>query len=134
MKCMISGFHQIPMADGDIPKTATITPFGMFKFLRMPFGLKNVAQAFQRLMDGILCEVNFAFVYLDDILIAGPDEEAHKDHLRQLFRLLSTHRVFINRKKCKFGCSEVPYLGHLVRTDGIRPNTDRVQAIREFRP
>ena len=51
---LVCGFHQIPMAEEDVPKTVVITPFGLFEFLRMPFGLKNAAQAFQRLMDGIL--------------------------------------------------------------------------------
>ena len=59
------------MAAHDVPKTALITPFGLFEFLRMPFGLKNAAQAFQRMMDGILKDINFVFVYLDDILVAS---------------------------------------------------------------
>ena len=98
----------------------------------MPFGLKNVAQAFQRLMDGILREVEFIFVYLDDILVASPDEETHKTHLRRLFRLLSSHGIFINRKKCKFGLPEVQYLGHRVGPEGILPSLERVKAISEF--
>ena len=76
----------------------------------MPFGLKNAAQAFQRLMDGILRDIDSAFVYLDDILIASPDEKTHMQELRNLFALLSSHSISINRKKCMFGQSQVKYL------------------------
>ena len=66
------------MAPEDIPKTAIITPFDQFEFLRMAFGLKNSAQAFQRLMDGVLRGLSdTVFVYLDDILIASPSMEQY---------------------------------------------------------
>ncbi|KAK3792619.1 hypothetical protein RRG08_035953 [Elysia crispata] len=78
-------YHQIPMAPSSIAKTVIITPFGHWEFLRMPFGLKNGAQSFQRLMDGILRDVPFAFVYLDDILVATHSPREHSQHLRQIF-------------------------------------------------
>jgi len=62
-------YHQVPVHSGDMPKTAVVTPFGFFKYLRMPFELRNAGQTFQRLMDEILQEVPHMFVYMDDILL-----------------------------------------------------------------
>ena len=115
------------MAEEDVPKTAIITPFGLFELLRMPFGLKNAAQAFQRLMDGMLRDVAFVFVYLDDILVASVDAATHIKHLRELFSLLSLNGININ-KKCCFGQFEVTYLGHLVNGQ-VFPPYQRVSKI-----
>jgi hypothetical protein len=76
------------MSAADIPKTAICTPFGLFEYLFMPFGLKNAAQTFQRLMDRLFRHLPFVFVYLDDILVASRSDEEHLDHLRQVFEIL----------------------------------------------
>ena len=83
---LVRGYHQIPVSAIDFPKTVIITPFGLYEFLRMPFGLMNSAQSFQRLMDTVYQDLESVFVYMDDILVASKDNPEHKeDHLCQLF-------------------------------------------------
>ena len=120
------------MAENLIAKTAIATSFSLWEFLRMPFGLKNAAQTFQRLMDSIFQHLDFVFVYLDDILVASKSPAEHYDHLRQIFTLLSSNGLIIQKSKCIFGVQELAYLGHLIAVEGVRLFPSRIEAIRNF--
>ena len=120
------------MTPEETPKTAITTLFGSYEFLRMPYGLRNSAQTFQRFMDHIFSGMGFIFVYVDDVLIASSSITQHIQHLQEVFRRFSRHGMLLNPSKCTFGVDSLAFLGHHISAAGIKPLEDRVTTIRDF--
>jgi cleavage and polyadenylation specificity factor subunit 1 len=127
-------FAQIPVREIDRPKTAITTPFGLYQYTRMPFGLCNAAQSFQRLMDTVLRGMPRVFAYIDDILLFSPDPATHRSDLEDLFDRLAKHGLVVRPEKCVFGQEKVRFLGLEVSPTGVRPTPDKVDDLLKMPP
>lgn len=129
-----SGFHQIPLKESDIEKTAFSVKNGKYEFTRLPFGLKNAPAIFQRTLDDILRKLigKICYVYIDDIIIFSKDEETHAQNIREVFETLREANMKVQIDKCEFFKKEIEFLGFLVSSEGITTNPTKVQAIVDF--
>jgi len=126
-----SGFNRILVHPDDQDKTAFTTPWGTFKYVKMPFGLKNVGAKFQRAMDIAFAKeiYDFLVIYLDDLTAFSKSNQEHLEHLRQVFLICRKYGISLNPNKSFFGLEEGKLLGHIISKDGIGIDPDRIQAI-----
>ncbi|KAL0821643.1 hypothetical protein ABMA28_005084 [Loxostege sticticalis] len=126
-----SGYWQIKVQEQDQDKTCFVTPFGTYKFLRMPFGLRNAPATFQRLMDRFRISLSHIkiLIYIDDVIVLSETYERHLKDLQEVFDRLREYNLTVNKSKCKFCCSKVKYLGHYITPRGLEVDPEKVTAI-----
>lgn len=127
-----AAYHQVPMAEDSIEKTAIITPWGLYEYVVMPFGLKNASQTFQRYINSIFRDLNFVEVYIDDIMVMSQDIEKRKQHLKEVFERLRQHSLYLNVNKCQLGQPTVTFLGYTINAEGFAPTTERIHEISNY--
>lgn len=132
---LASGYNQVPVSEKDKAKTAFCTPFGLFEFNRMPFGLCNAPATFQRLMERMFGDQRHQSVllYLDDVIIFSSTIEQHLERLEEVFSRLQRQELKVKLSKCRFFQSQVKYLGHVVSAEGVAADPEKVEVVREWR-
>ena len=126
-----SGYHQIPMHSPDVEKTSFITPYGLYCYNVMPFGLKNAGATYQRLVTKMFRPLlgSTMEVYIDDMLVKSKQRSDHAAHLQQTFDLLRKYDMKLNTLKNAFGVSVGRFLGFMVTQRGIEANPAQLKAI-----
>ncbi|XP_037518504.1 uncharacterized protein K02A2.6-like [Rhipicephalus sanguineus] len=125
-----ASFHQVKLTTDSQELTTFITPFGRYCFCRLPFGITSAPEYFQKQMARILEGQEGVANMIDDILVFGRTREEHEVRLNQVLSRLAEAGVTLNKNKCLFGVSEVPFLGVIVSAQGIKPDPAKVAAIK----
>lgn len=133
---LASGYNQVPVTEADRPKTAFCTPFGLFEWNRMPFGLCNAPSTFQRLMQRLFGDqqCQSLLLYLDDIVVFSSTVEQHLERLEVVLGRLQEQGLKAKLNKCAFFQREVRYLGHVVSDQGVSTDPSKVEVVANWQP
>jgi transposase InsO family protein len=132
------GFWQIELEDASSHLTTFNTPFGRFRWLRMPFGISSAPEVWQRRMHEFAEDLPGTEVIADDFLVCGrgmTEEEANRDHDTNMLRLLEKARrvnLKLNPSKMKIKLDEAPFIGHVLTKDGLKVDPKKVEAVQKM--
>lgn len=128
---LASGYNQVPVTEEDRPRTAFCTPFGLFEWNRMPFGLCNAPSTFQRLMERLFGDQRHQslLLYLDDIVVFSSSVTQHLERLELVLGRLKHEGLKAKLEKCAFFKPKVKYLGHVVSAQGVATDPGKVEVV-----
>ena len=133
-----NGYWHIALDEDSQDLTTFGTPFGRYKFKRMPFGIKVAPEVFQQKLHEALTGLPGIYAVADDILIAGEGRtyaEAEVDHdkkLKTLLRQCREKKICLNKDKLRLKMRNVTYMGHLLTDEGLQADPKKLQTIQEL--
>lgn len=127
-----SGFWQIELDDSSSTLCTFNTPFGRYRFKRLPFGISSAPEVFQKVMTELLEGLEGVECIADDILVWGENISQHNNRLTAVLDRCREKNLKLNRAKCHTQRTQITYVGHLLTADGLKPDPEKVRAIQEM--
>ena len=126
---MSQAYQQLLLDESSRQYVVINTHKGLFCYSRLPFGVSSAPGIFQRVMENLLQDIPGVVVYIDDVLITGPDESGHMVALEEMLRTMEQAGLRLSKGKCLFMAPSVEYLGYKIDADGLHPLPEKVRAI-----
>ncbi|KAF7567774.1 hypothetical protein PtrM4_143650 [Pyrenophora tritici-repentis] len=132
---VIAAFNKIRIKEEHKHLSAFITPYGLYQYTVMPFGMCNSPGTFQAYINDVLHEYldEFCMAYLDDVIIFSETLDQHEKHLVQVVSRLADAGLPMDILKSDFITTEVKFLGLIITADGIKMDPDKVSAIQDWK-
>ncbi|GKC76980.1 putative reverse transcriptase domain-containing protein, partial [Tanacetum coccineum] len=127
-----SGYHQLRVREEDIPKTAFRTRYGHYEFLSYAIWFdKRTCRIHGPYESGLQTPYldKFVIIFIDDILIYSKNEQEHKEHLKQILKLLKKEELYAKFSKCEFWIPKVQFLGYVIDSEGIHVDPTKIESI-----
>ena len=126
-----SGFFQLTLSEESRNFTTFITNRGCSRFKRVPFGLSDISETFQKIMEEILFGLEGVEISIDDVIVHSESVDELNNRLRRVFERCRARNLKLNAKKCEFGLTEIGVLGHVVPAQDIQPDPAKTRDIQE---
>ena len=124
-----SGFLQMKLDEESSYKTTFAIPYGRYRYLRLPFGIKSAPEVYHRTVADLFSDIEGVETYIDDFIIHGSTEEQHDQRLRQVLDRCRKVNLKLNLSKCEFKKTELQYLGNVISRNTIRPDRSKTDAM-----
>ncbi len=125
-------YLQNPLDEKSADLLVINTPFGLYRYNRLPFGVASAAAIFQRCLHTLTAQVKGSANYLDDTAVTGESEEEHLQNLNMLLKSLNEWGLRVNLDKCEFFKEHITYLRHVLDSSGIKPTGENSTAIQQL--
>ena len=122
-----SGFWQIPLDEESSMLTTFGTPFGRYRYTRMPFGIHSAQEVFHKRLHELFHDLDGVETDIDDILVWGRTVQEHDERLEKTLQRARQSNLKLNPDKCKIRCTEVLYIGHVLTGDGLKPDASKLE-------
>ena len=128
-----SGFWQLQLDDQSSKLCTFNTPFGRYRYLRLPFGVKCASELYQSVMSQMIEDIEGTEVIMDDILIWGRTMAEHDQRLKRVLNKAREYNLKLSPSKCEFRKSEITYVGHTLSSEGLKPDSDKLRAVEQMK-
>ena len=125
----VSGFWQIQLDDESSKLCTFNTPFGRYRFTRLPFGIKSASEVFQKITSEMVADINGAEAIIDDILVWGATQEEHDERLRKVLDKAREYNLKLSVNKCEISRDSIKYVGHILSSEGVKPDPEKIRAV-----